>query len=52
MDYYVNKTLELKEEEIPIRESITTIKDALFHKTIGEDHQEGKEEGADNNTTP
>ena len=51
MDYYTNGTLELKEEEMPIKESITT-KDAPFHRIIGEGCQEDKEEEADNNTTP
>ena len=52
MDYYANRTLGLKEEEMPTKESTTTIKDALSHKTIREDHQEGKEEEVNNNTTP
>ena len=52
MDYFVNGTLEPKEEGTPIKESTITIKDALPHKIIGEDHQEGKEEEVDNNTTP
>ena len=50
MGCYINGTLEPKEEAMPIKESITT-KDAPFHKTTGEDHQEDKEERTDNNTT-
>ena len=51
MDYYANGTLELKEEEMPIKESITT-KDVPSCRTTGEDRQEDKEEEADNSTTP
>ena len=52
MDYCTNGTSELKEEEILIRGSIVTTRDALFPRIIGEGHQEGKEEGTDNSTTP
>ena len=53
MDSYVNKTLELKEEEMLINESTTTINDIPSHKTTGEDQpEEDKEEGINNNITP
>ena len=52
MDYYINRILELKEEEMPIKELTTITNDIPSHKTTGEDQWEDKEEGTDNNTTP
>ena len=51
MDYCANETLEHKEEEQHTKGSITVTKDAPSPKTIGEGHQEGKEEAEDCNIT-
>ena len=52
MDCYANEMLGRKEEERHINESTTTVKDVLSLKTIGEGHQEGKEEVDGHNITP
>ena len=49
MDYYANETLGRREEEQHTKESIAATKDAPSPKTIGEGHQEGKEEEDDHN---
>ena len=53
MDYYANEMLGHKEEEQHTSGSTTTMaKDILFPKTIGGEHQEGKEEVDDHSITP
>ena len=52
MDCYVNETSERKEEEQHINGSTTMVKDALPLKTIGEEHQEDKEEVDNCNIIP
>ena len=52
MGYYANGTSGLREEEWHIRESTVAINDIPSLKTTGEEHQEGKEEGVNNNITP
>ena len=53
MDYYINETLEHKEEGQHINKSTTTtIKDIPFLKTIGKERQEGREEVDNHNIIP
>ena len=52
MDYCVNEMLGRKEEGWHIKESIAATKDVPSLKITGEEHQEGKEEEDDHNSTP
>ena len=52
MDYCINEMSEHKEEEQHINVLTTMAKDALKSKTIGEGHQEDKEEVDDHNIIP
>ena len=52
MDCCINETSEHKEEEQHTNASTTTVKGTLKFKTIGEGHQEDKEEVDDHNIIP
>ena len=52
MGYYANEMSELREEEQHIRGSTVATNGTLSLKTIGEEHQEDKEEEVDNSITP
>ena len=50
MDFYINETLEPKGEEMLIKGLTTATSDTPFHRIIGEDPPEDKEEEIDNST--